>query len=96
MAKSEMDRVTDMVEAVKSIVDAPAAYAGTVLDDVMSTAKAARPNTEGLFDFSSGAQLDATMPRFDFSDLMDRLALPNEAVGRWAESSIPWPTSTRA
>ncbi|MFJ8041214.1 transglycosylase SLT domain-containing protein [Kitasatospora sp. NPDC096147] len=83
IAKSEIDQLTDMVTAFKSIVDSPSSYAGQVLSDMMDTAKESLPNTEGLFDFSDGQQVNASRPAFDFSDAIARLGPMSEAVTRW-------------
>ncbi|MGW3232473.1 transglycosylase SLT domain-containing protein [Kitasatospora sp. NPDC001095] len=86
MATAEVDQVVDMVQAVKDIYDAPDDYAWSVLEDVMSTAKEALPNTEGLFDFSSGSKLSATIPvsDLDWRDMVGgHLDPTGDQVTRW-------------
>ncbi|MFE4513763.1 hypothetical protein ACFRMQ_06110 [Kitasatospora sp. NPDC056783] len=86
MASAEVDQVVDMVQAVKDIYDAPGDYAWSVLDDVMSTAKEALPNTEGLFDFSSGSKVSASIPvtDLDWRDMVGgHLDPTGDQVTRW-------------
>ncbi|MER5883085.1 transglycosylase SLT domain-containing protein [Streptomyces sp. NPDC001941] len=56
------NRLIGMIETVKEIKDAPFAYADEVFQGFMDQAQEAMPNTEGLFDFSNGAKVSATMP----------------------------------
>ncbi|MFJ2187829.1 transglycosylase SLT domain-containing protein [Kitasatospora sp. NPDC087861] len=86
VASAEVDQVVDMVQAVKGIYDAPGDYAESVLEDVLSTAKEALPNTDGLFDFSSGSKVSATIPvsDLDFHDMLGgRLDPTGDQVTRW-------------
>ncbi|MFJ7907500.1 transglycosylase SLT domain-containing protein [Kitasatospora sp. NPDC096204] len=86
VASAEVDQVVDMVQAVKDIWDAPGDYAWSVLEDVMSTAKEALPNTEGLFDFSSGSKISASIPvsDLDWRDMVGgHLDPTGDQVTRW-------------
>ncbi|MET8702736.1 hypothetical protein ABZW10_28335 [Kitasatospora sp. NPDC004723] len=87
MASAETDQVVDMVKAIKDIYDAPGDYAGSVFFDVLSTAKEAMPNTEGLFDFGSGEKVsNGGIPKeaFNFMDVLGGKLDPNgDQVTRW-------------
>ncbi|MGW2539314.1 hypothetical protein ACWC5I_00180 [Kitasatospora sp. NPDC001574] len=87
MASAETDQVVDMVKAIKDIYDAPGDYAGSVLFDVLSTAKEALPNTEGLFDFGSGEKVsNGGIPKeaFNFMDVLGgKLDPTGDQVTRW-------------
>ncbi|MFJ9771821.1 transglycosylase SLT domain-containing protein [Kitasatospora sp. NPDC101157] len=86
MASAEVDQLTDMVQAVKDIYDAPGDYAWSVLEDVLSTATEALPNLDGLLDFDSGSKVDATLSitDLDFHDMMGgKLDPTGDQVTRW-------------
>ncbi|MFD4904991.1 hypothetical protein [Kitasatospora purpeofusca] len=87
MASAETDQVVDMVKAIKDIYDAPGDYAGSVLFDVLSTAKEAMPNTEGLFDFGGDEKVSSGgIPKeaFNFMDVLGgKLDPTGDQVTRW-------------
>ncbi|MFF4815280.1 hypothetical protein ACFY2K_11890 [Kitasatospora sp. NPDC001309] len=86
MASAEIDQITDMVQAIKDIYEAPGDYASSVLEDVLSTAEEALPNLDGLFDFSSGSKVEATIPisDLDFRDMLGgKLDPTGDQVTRW-------------
>ncbi|MBD0739836.1 transglycosylase SLT domain-containing protein [Streptomyces sp. CBMA29] len=62
---ANVDQVVGMVKAVKSMVNSPGEYAGNVLNDEWSSAKAALPNTKGLFDFGDRDSVKSKGPDLD-------------------------------
>ncbi|MFJ4093440.1 hypothetical protein ACIPYS_17820 [Kitasatospora sp. NPDC089913] len=87
MASSETDQLVDMVKAIKDIYDAPGDYARSVFMDVLSTAKEAMPNTEGLFDFGKDEKVNASgIPKeaLNFTDVLGgKLDPTGDQVTRW-------------
>ncbi|MGW4446447.1 transglycosylase SLT domain-containing protein [Streptomyces sp. NPDC004682] len=80
LVSGSYNNVIDTISMVKEIRDSPLGYAGRVYDGFMEDAKAAMPNTKGLFDFSKGSKVKADVP-----DVTKLLSDPGSGKGvqRW-------------
>ncbi|GCD99864.1 CHAP domain-containing protein [Embleya hyalina] len=73
------DGLTEMIRSVNDIRNNPGEHARDMADAWMSTARAAMPNTEGLFEFSEGGIVPGYSPG---RDSVRALLSPGEAVLR--------------
>ncbi|MCZ4119038.1 transglycosylase SLT domain-containing protein [Streptomyces sp. H39-S7] len=81
LGTANVDQIVGMVKATKSILDAPGKYAGNVINDEWSSAKAALPNTKGLFDFGNGDSVKGKKP--DLDSIFSTQVPGGPAIMRW-------------